>query len=316
MPRAPLLGYLQSAVADNTAHSQMDKLLFEDEMSNIQPEWGTMSEEQEGYDPAKSIAEGDFLPPVGMAKAIYKTSKPIWKYATGESLLEAMESSIKQSLPEIYTKKPRKWLKKTGPYSGNPQSIYKKSKKNTVSIEGRKELEKIAKEFRNIKLDLPKAPKKSDMDIIGEARNVLDVNIAEGLSEMKKFGNMSQHKEDMISHLSKNLNKKSKEYYSNPRNKNILRDIKNHVTEYFRPFHGKSYHEAGGNMRWPDIKRQVDMMPPKDQYQILGGYYEPYKIANTLLGKTGNWGAARGNLKLKPDVLNPNIVPVNKRRPK
>ena len=58
------------------------------------------------------------------------------------------------------------------------------------------------------------------------------------------------------------------------------------------------------------------MMPPKDQYQILGGYYEPYKIANTLLGKTGNWGAARGNLKLKPDVLNPNIVPVNKRRPK
>jgi hypothetical protein len=34
MPRPPVLGYLQSAVADNTAHSQMDKLLFEDEMSN------------------------------------------------------------------------------------------------------------------------------------------------------------------------------------------------------------------------------------------------------------------------------------------
>ena len=36
----------------------MDKLLFEDEMSNIQPEWGTYSEEQEGYDPAMEFADG------------------------------------------------------------------------------------------------------------------------------------------------------------------------------------------------------------------------------------------------------------------
>jgi len=41
MPRTPLLGYLQSAIADNTGQSAMDKLIFEDEMSNILPEWGT-----------------------------------------------------------------------------------------------------------------------------------------------------------------------------------------------------------------------------------------------------------------------------------
>jgi len=69
MPRPPVLGYLQSAVADNTAHSQMDKLLFEDEMSNIQPEWGTMSEYQEGYDPVMEFAEG-MIPIGGVLKSL------------------------------------------------------------------------------------------------------------------------------------------------------------------------------------------------------------------------------------------------------
>ena len=73
MPRTPLLGYLQSAIADNTAHSQMDKLLFEDEMSNIQPEWGTMREEQEGYDPAREWGEG--MIPIGGALRLLKGSK-------------------------------------------------------------------------------------------------------------------------------------------------------------------------------------------------------------------------------------------------
>ena len=73
MPRPPVLGYLQSAVADNTAHSQMDKLLFEDEMSNIQPEWGTMREEQEGYDPAMEWGEG--MMPIGGALKLLKSSK-------------------------------------------------------------------------------------------------------------------------------------------------------------------------------------------------------------------------------------------------
>ena len=70
MPRTPLLGYLQSAIADNTAHSQMDKLLFEDEMSNIQLEWGTMRDEQEGYDPAKEWGEG--MMPIGGALKLLK----------------------------------------------------------------------------------------------------------------------------------------------------------------------------------------------------------------------------------------------------
>ena len=69
MPRPPVLGYLQSAVSDNTAHSQMDKLLFEDEMSNIQPEWGTMREEQEGYDPVMEFAEG-MIPIGGVLKSL------------------------------------------------------------------------------------------------------------------------------------------------------------------------------------------------------------------------------------------------------
>jgi len=69
MPRTPLLGYLNSAIADNTAHSQMDKLLFEDEMSNIQPEWGTISNPDEGYDPAMEFAEG-MMPIGGVLKSL------------------------------------------------------------------------------------------------------------------------------------------------------------------------------------------------------------------------------------------------------
>ena len=88
MPRKPLLGYLQSAVADNTAHSQMDKLLFENEMSNIQPEWGAMREEQEGYDPAMEWGEG--MMPIGGALKLLKGSKE-WP-----DLLKAMAQSSRR----------------------------------------------------------------------------------------------------------------------------------------------------------------------------------------------------------------------------
>jgi len=55
--------------------------------------------------------------------------------------------------------------------------------------------------------------------------------------------------------------------------------------------------------------------------QVLGPEnYRNYNIWNLLEGRTKLWGdvpgAARFNLKLKPDVLNPNIIPVNKRKPK
>ena len=73
MPRPPLLGYLQSAVADNTGTSKMDELLFEEEMSNFQPEWGTYSEQQEGYDPVMEFAEG--MIPIGGALKLLKGTK-------------------------------------------------------------------------------------------------------------------------------------------------------------------------------------------------------------------------------------------------
>ena len=88
MPRPPVLGYLQSAVADNTAHSQMDKLLFEDEMSNIQPEWGTMREYQEGYDPAREFAEG-MIPVGGVLKKVnIDKIKKYLKYVESKSLFK------------------------------------------------------------------------------------------------------------------------------------------------------------------------------------------------------------------------------------
>jgi hypothetical protein len=73
MPRTPLLGYLNSAIADNTGQSAMDKLILEHEMSNIQPEWGTMREYQEGYDPAMEWGEG--MMPIGGALKLLKSSK-------------------------------------------------------------------------------------------------------------------------------------------------------------------------------------------------------------------------------------------------
>jgi len=106
MPRAPLLGYLQSAVADNTAHSQMDKLIFEDEMSNIQPEWGTMSEYQEGYDPAMEWGEG--MMPIGGALKLLKGSKEwpdLVKAMAQSSLRDKRKMEVINNARNIFGKK-------------------------------------------------------------------------------------------------------------------------------------------------------------------------------------------------------------------
>ena len=106
MPRAPLLGYLQSAVADNTAHSQMDKLIFEDEMSNIQPEWGTMREEQEGYDPAREWGEG--MMPIGGALKLLKGSKEwpdLVKAMAQSSLRDKRKMEVINNARNIFGKK-------------------------------------------------------------------------------------------------------------------------------------------------------------------------------------------------------------------
>ncbi len=106
MPRTPLLGYLQSAVADNTAHSQMDKLIFEDEMSNIQPEWGTMSEYQEGYDPAMEWGEG--MMPIGGALKLLKGSKEwpdLVKAMAQSSLRDKRKMEVMNHARNIFGKK-------------------------------------------------------------------------------------------------------------------------------------------------------------------------------------------------------------------
>ena len=71
--RASLLGYMNPAVQDETGNTQMDKLIFENKMSNIQSEWGTYSEEQQGYDPAMEWGEG--MMPIGGAMKLLKGSK-------------------------------------------------------------------------------------------------------------------------------------------------------------------------------------------------------------------------------------------------
>jgi hypothetical protein len=117
MPRPPVLGYLQSAVADNTAHSQMDKLLFEDEMSNIQPEWGTMREEQEVYDPAKAISEGDFMP-VGAGVKLFRG---VPKWYRGQMVKEGKYLS-----PEFS----KSSLKVMGHNPNNPRGTWATTSKN------------------------------------------------------------------------------------------------------------------------------------------------------------------------------------------
>ena len=58
MPR--LIDYLESAEADNTGTSRMDRLLAENEISNMHTEGSLWADEP--YDPDRSIAEGDFTP--------------------------------------------------------------------------------------------------------------------------------------------------------------------------------------------------------------------------------------------------------------
>ena len=66
-------GMYNPAVQDETAHSQMDRLIFENKMSNIRPEWGTISNPDEGYDFAKEWAEG--MMPIGGALRLLKGTK-------------------------------------------------------------------------------------------------------------------------------------------------------------------------------------------------------------------------------------------------
>jgi len=59
--RAPLLGYMNPAVQDETAHDSMDRLMFENELEQ-QPQH-SMRTYQQGYDPAMEWGEG--MMPIG-----------------------------------------------------------------------------------------------------------------------------------------------------------------------------------------------------------------------------------------------------------
>ena len=117
------IDYLESAVSDRP-HSQMDRLLFEDEMSQ-QPQH-FMRAYQEGYDPAKAIAEGDFMP-MGAGVKLWR-GVPKWyrgqmvkegKYLGGAPLtkyhFEALNHNIKD------------WLSRGVPYKNIIKNLpYKK----------------------------------------------------------------------------------------------------------------------------------------------------------------------------------------------
>ena len=315
-----LIGYLESAVSDRP-HSQMDRLLLEDEMGHKYqytmgtPDYGTNIFGQqltEPYNISESRAQGDFLPPAGMAKMIQKSAKPLWKYATGESMLEGMEKSIKENIPE-YFGKPRKWITGIrGSAVPKPEKI-----KNPLA---KKELEKIAKKLYNVELDLPKSKlktKKTSADFVKEARQVLDINIAEGLSQMRKYGIMSPLQENKISGSVKNLQRTAKKWLKKDPRRDF-ENIKKQAMDYFNPYQGvDSYRNVGS---WSDVRPELDRIYDV-QKKVLGpSRMRDYNIWNILQGRTRPWGdipgTARFNLKLKPDVLNPKVVPVNKRKPK
>ena len=69
--RAPLLGYMNPAIQDETAHDSMDRLMFDNELEQ-QPQH-SMRAYQQGYDPAKEWGEG--MMPIGGALKLLKGSK-------------------------------------------------------------------------------------------------------------------------------------------------------------------------------------------------------------------------------------------------
>jgi len=68
--RAPLLGYMNPAIQDETAYDSMDRLMFENELEQ-QPQH-SMRTYQQGYDPAREWGEG--MMPIGGALRLLKGS--------------------------------------------------------------------------------------------------------------------------------------------------------------------------------------------------------------------------------------------------
>ena len=129
----PILGYLQSAVADNTAHGSIDRLLLEDEMNNQPkhsmraPDYGTNIFGQKITEPYEFKPE-DFSPigAVGSAgkasKGIMGLLKSLGKKGKEKNILK-QEELAKYSFPD---------------YAGKPLEMSSKEMSNVLEImEGR-----------------------------------------------------------------------------------------------------------------------------------------------------------------------------------
>tara|TARA_Y100001973_G_scaffold36580_1_gene55041 strand:- start:1030 stop:2748 length:1719 start_codon:yes stop_codon:yes gene_type:complete len=112
--RPPILGYLESAVSDNTAHGSIDRLLLEDEM-NRDPLSGLAQQPQhtmkrgyhwyetdpEGYNPTEGLPVGASIK---LGKGVLKTLFPSKTIKSGKEILSKGKSKLPRAskLPEKF----------------------------------------------------------------------------------------------------------------------------------------------------------------------------------------------------------------------
>jgi len=94
--RAPLLGYMNPSIQDETAHNQMDRLMFENELEQ-QPKH-SMGVAPEDYDPAREFVEG--MMPVGGALKLLKGSKHWPSFQKNLSKVAAHEKKVHEVLQQ------------------------------------------------------------------------------------------------------------------------------------------------------------------------------------------------------------------------
>ena len=98
------ISLLQPAIQDETAHSQMDRLMFENELEQ-QPQH-SMRTYQQGYDPAMEWGEG--MMPIGGALRLLKGSKEwpdLLKVMAQSSLRDKRKMEVMNHARNIFGKK-------------------------------------------------------------------------------------------------------------------------------------------------------------------------------------------------------------------
>ena len=151
MPRPPLLGYLQSAAADNTAHSSIDRLLLEDEM-NRDPLSGLAQKPQYSISEHRTPMPEDALP-VGAGVKLFR-GVPKWfkgqmvkegKYVGGAPLKKEQFERLNENTDfwkKLGDKGPDKTYLKNLPYEKNLRGLWTTtSRPEAISMGGKKILE-------------------------------------------------------------------------------------------------------------------------------------------------------------------------------